>query len=395
MKQDPFYVFRAEAGDEPTTAELLIFAAIGDWEDFGEVSAKGFARDLAALPSSVKRLDIHINSPGGSVFEAQAIYSRLADHRSEKIVYVDGLAASAASIVAMVGHKIYIRANANMMIHLPSGVVIGNADDMRQMVTALDSITESMINVYAKRTGLERDELQSLLAAETWFSPQAAVEKGFADEVRGVVKAAAIVGEKRVIINGVEHDLSRFHNVPAFNASTQPTKTMATKIQPKATTGGAQADPDDDNDDPTNTPAPAATPPGSPAPTPTPTPAPAPTPSPPPPAAVTEFDKGVQTERDRVTALNKLDKPATHAIVVKAIAEGKQVSDIAAECMEAMEKAGGRSDRHQDASVLNGIPGSDAGNGDSSTFGKLIKEKVVARVKARSRNGRVTVSNRS
>src|SRR4030095_9528430 len=121
MNAEPFYQFRAEAVDEPTNAELLIFAAIGDWSELGEISAKDFARDLAKLPSSVKRLDIHIHSPGGNVFYAPAIYSRLADHRSEKIVYVDGLAASAASLVAMVGHKIFIRANANMMIHLPAG----------------------------------------------------------------------------------------------------------------------------------------------------------------------------------------------------------------------------------------------------------------------------------
>ena len=97
-----FYRFRCEA--DATDAELLIFAQIGDFEEMGEVSAKAFARSLSDLPKSVKRLDIHINSPGGSLFEASAIYSRLADHRSEKIVYIDGLAASAASIVPMVGH---------------------------------------------------------------------------------------------------------------------------------------------------------------------------------------------------------------------------------------------------------------------------------------------------
>ena len=106
MNDQEWYSFRME-GDEPTSAELLIFAAIGDWEELGEVSAKGFAKSLGDLPKSVKRLDLHINSPGGSLFEASAIYSRLADHKSEKHVYIDGLAASAASVVAMVGHKIF------------------------------------------------------------------------------------------------------------------------------------------------------------------------------------------------------------------------------------------------------------------------------------------------
>lgn len=399
MNNEPFYRFRAEAGDDPVNAELLIFAAIGDWEELGEVSAKAFAKDLAALPSSVKQLDIHINSPGGSVFEAQAIYSRLADHRSKKIVYVDGLAASAASIVAMVGHKIYIRANANMMIHLPSGFAMGNADDMRTVASALDSVTESMINVYAKRTGLDREEVRSLMAAETWFSPQQAVEKGFADEMRGVVKAAAIVpvGEKRVRINGVEHDLSRFHNIPAgITATTTEENPMPnkTKDKPKAAAGGGTADPDEENgngngegnENPTPTP-------GSPKPTDNPPPT-----NPPerPVAAAatdTDYDKGVKAERERIAALQKMDHPATHDIVVKAITDGLTVGDIAAECMEAMKKVGARSDRRADASSLNGIPGSEAGNGEGqNTFGGKIKNAVAARMKSRNRGMRVNQS---
>src|SRR5215831_21040598 len=226
-----FYKFRCESGDEPSAAELLIFAAIGDWEDIGEVSAKMFAKDLSSLPKSVKRLDIHINSPGGSLFEASAIYSRLADHASKKMVYIDGLAASAASIVAMVGHKIFVRSNANMMIHLPSGLVVGNADDMRKMAGALDTVTESMINIYARRSGQTRESLRDMLAAETWMTAEQAVEHGFADEVRGVVKAAAMLGENRANFNGTEFDLSRFHNIPAFSAKPKG----ATMAKPKAT----------------------------------------------------------------------------------------------------------------------------------------------------------------
>jgi ATP-dependent protease ClpP protease subunit len=382
MNPHEFYSFRCEAGDEPSSAELMIFSQIGDWEEMGDVSARAFARSLGELPTSVKRLDIHINSPGGSVFEAQGIYSRLADHRSTKHVYVDGLAASAASIIAMVGHKIYIRANANMMIHLPSGIVMGNADDMRQMVTALDSITESMINVYAKRTGLERDEIRSMLGAETWFSPQDAVDKGFADEVRGVVKAAAVVGNNRIVINGVEHDLSRFHNVPAFTATTQ-TQPMRT-LQPKAATTT-----EDPPDPPNPNPIPPAPPPPSAAPA---TPPPA---APPPTAAApTDYEKGVTAERERIAALQKLDKPATHAIVTKAIAEGKTVNDIAAECVEAMSKGVQNAARHTDAAALDGIPASEAGNGnDGAEFGSKLKAAVAKRVAARNRNVRVNSRN--
>jgi ATP-dependent protease ClpP protease subunit len=399
MNPNEFYSFRC-ASDEADSAELMIFSQIGDWEDMGDVSARSFAKALATLPGSVKRLDIHINSPGGSVFEAQAIYSRLADHRSTKHVYVDGLAASAASIIAMVGHKIYIRSNATMMVHLPSGLAMGNADDMRHMATALDSITESMINVYTKRTGQGRDEIRALLAAETWLDPATAVEQGFADEVRGVVKAAAVVGEKRVVINGVEHDLSRFHNVPAFTALTQTKEKPMAK--PNAVTGAAGTPPAEEP--PTRRPGEEEPTPGQTTPpSPTTTPPPTQPPTPPPdrrsperredpaassgaPAATesaeTDFQRGLRAERERVTALQALDRPATHAIVQAAIKDGKQPSDIFAACMDAMEKANARTARYSDAAQLNAIPGSDGGGSDDSEkFGAALKKHVKARAK--------------
>jgi ATP-dependent protease ClpP protease subunit len=385
----PFYRITAEAGDDPSSAELLIFDAIGNWDELGEVSAKAFARDLAKLPTSVKRLDIHINSPGGSVSEANGIYSRLADHRSEKIVYIDGLAASAATIVAMVGHKIYIRAHATMMIHLPGALAMGNADDMRAVAAALDSHTEAMINVYAKRTKQPRDEIRELMRAETWFSPQQAVEKGFADEMRGVVKAAAAVGDKRVIFNGLvtgprEFDLSQFHNVPAFSANTIETKPMA-KTKVKAATENDEEE-NEEQETPTppkETPTP---PPEKPAP-PTPGPRTEPTPS----AAVSEYDKGVTAERDRVLALQKIDGPLTHDIVSAAIKDGRQVTDIVNEITDALAKQANQRSRRVDASVLDTIPPADGADSENN-FGALLKTKVKSRLKARGQrsafNGR-------
>jgi ATP-dependent protease ClpP protease subunit len=383
-----FYSFRAEAVDEPTSAELLIFDVIGNWEDMGEVSAKAFARDLSKLPTSVKRLDIHINSPGGSLFEASAIYSRLADHRADKIVFIDGLAASAASIIAMVGHKIYIRANACMMIHLPSGLVLGNADDMRKMATALDSVTESMINVYAKRTGLERNDIRELLANETWFNPQEAIEKGFADEMRGVVKAAASLENGHAIFNGTEFDLSRFHNVPEFTGQKPPTKgTMKTKV--KAQTAAEETPPKNGNGEeakeetPPTKPAKEETPPTEPSTEPSPPPAKEPEAPKPQTAARAAYDQGVQAERARVTALQALDRPATHAIIEAAIKDGKQVSDIYIEVFDVMEKAAKQDARRADASGLNGIPASDGGEPGAINLGAVLTKSVKARLKHR------------
>jgi ATP-dependent protease ClpP protease subunit len=373
-----WYKFRCE-GDEPTSAELLIFAAIGDWEDMGEIGAKAFAKDLAAISKSVKRLDIHINSPGGSLTEAQAIYSRLADHRSDKHVYIDGIAASAASIVAMVGHKVFIRSNANLMIHLPSGLAFGNADDMRQMAGALDSLTEGMINVYAKRTALERTEIRDLLAAETWMTADEAVEKGFADEVRGVVKAAAQLDGHKAVFNGVTFDLSRFHNVPTFSV-VQPQGGKMTKKKVTAQGGatGAEETPEETPD-----PTPAPTP--DPAPEPTPTPTPTPSAEPAAALAPEPFQRGVLAERERVTALQKLDRPSTHAIIEAAIKDGKTVTDITADVIDAMDKANRQSARRMDAHSLDGIPPSstDLPDGEPPDFGQRIAASVRNKLKER------------
>lgn len=389
----PFYKFRAEAGDEPTGAELLIFDVIGDWEDLGEIGAKAFARDLSALPKSVKRLDIHINSPGGSVSEAMAIYSRLADHQSNKNIYVDGIAASAATLVAMVGHKIFIRANATMMIHLPMGIVIGNAEDMRTTIAALDSITESMLNLYSRRTGGEREGIRALMAAETWMSAEKAVEKGFADEVRGVVKAAAMVGDKRVMFNGVTFDLSRFHNVPAFNATNNNNEREA--MNPTAENPNPTAPPDPGTGNPpkpgTGNPPPTpgtGNPPG-PSDNPNP-PEPPGNPNPPPAAASaqSEFDKGVQRERERIAALQKYDRPATHALITAAIADGRTVNDLTEALFTAMENAAGQQARRSDASNLDNIPPSDAENANkdgqnAEEFGGRLKKAVQNVLNAR------------
>lgn len=386
MKPTEFYKFQM-ASDGADTAELLIFAEIGESWDGESVSAQQFSNDLAALPKSVKRLDIHINSPGGSVFDGSAIYSRLADHQSTKNVYVDGLAASAASLIAMVGHKIFIRSNANIMIHNPSGLVYGQAQDMRKTAAVLETITESMINIYEKRTGKTRDDIRAMLNEETWFTADQAVEHGFADEVRGVVKAAASLGNNRYNFNGQEFDLSRFQKVPAFNATEQKqrtnmktTDTNADEVAAKAKADAdakaaadakAKADADAkakaDADAKAKADADAK-------------------------AGQTTPDDPVAKERARVAALMKADKPATHALVTAAIADGRSIADIASELVEAMDKASKnsttRAARHADAAPLNGIPGADAGEDEGNEndgFRAILVAKTKERLKKRQR----------
>ena len=107
-------------------------------EEDADVTAASFKKDLDAL-GDIDTLNIYINSPGGSVFEGQAIYSQLQRHKARKNVYVDGIAASIASVIAMAGDTVYMPKNAMMMIHNPWGVVVGNAEDMRKHADSLDN----------------------------------------------------------------------------------------------------------------------------------------------------------------------------------------------------------------------------------------------------------------
>lgn len=164
-------------GDE---AEIYLYGLIGSsW--FGDaISARQFAEDLKAL-GSVKRIDLRINSEGGEVFAGKAIYSLLVKHEAEIVVHVDGLAASAASFVAMAGKEIRIAEGAFMMIHNAWICTCGDAAELRRKADVLDEINDSVIGTYVARTGQDEAAIREMMDAETWMDGQAAVEKGFAD----------------------------------------------------------------------------------------------------------------------------------------------------------------------------------------------------------------------
>ena len=173
---------------ENSTAEILIYEEIGMWG----ISAKQFAADLKAL-GSLKSISLRLNSPGGSVFDGASIYNLLRQIDAEVTVYVDGLAASIASVIAMAGDKVVMADNALMMIHDPWSMVIGSADEMRQEADVLDKVKESLVTTYQNRTGMNRDEIAALMADETWLDAEEAVEFGFADETYEARKEAAKV----------------------------------------------------------------------------------------------------------------------------------------------------------------------------------------------------------
>ena len=188
-----WYEFRAQARG----AEIVIYDEIGA---FG-IAAKAFLDELKAL-GPVAELTVRINSPGGSVFDGVAIYNALKRHEARVTVCVDGIAASIASVIAIAGDEIVMPENAMLMLHDPSGLVMGTASDMRAMADALDKMKAGMVAAYRDKSGRDDAEIEALMAAETWLSAQEAVELGLADRVEEPVRMAA------------HFDLSRFRNTP-------------------------------------------------------------------------------------------------------------------------------------------------------------------------------------
>lgn len=182
-----WYEIKNAASD---VAEIFIYDQIGeDWWTGAGVTAKGFLNDLAAIKA--REIALHLNSPGGSVFDGIAIHNALVNHPAKITTYVDGIAASIASIIALAGDKVVMADNALFMIHLPWGSVQGTAEDMRKQADVLDKITETLINTYQNRTGGDRGDILAALEAETWFSASEAAAAGYIDEISGAQRIAA------------------------------------------------------------------------------------------------------------------------------------------------------------------------------------------------------------
>ena len=161
-----------------------------------DTSAAGF-RDALKDFGDVKTINLHINSPGGSVFEGIAIYNMLKQNKAHVNVYVDGLAASIASVIAMSGDAIFMPSNSMLMIHNPWTMAVGNASELRKQADDLDKITESSIQTYLNQAGdkLDEETLRQLMDDETWLTAKEAVDYGLATEVIEANKAAASISK--------------------------------------------------------------------------------------------------------------------------------------------------------------------------------------------------------
>ncbi len=160
---------------------LRIEGQIAEETWFGdEVTPQLFKNDLHAGKGDIT---LWINSPGGDVFAAVQIYNMLMDYKGDVHVIIDGLAASAASVIAMAGTTVSMSPVAMMMIHNPWTIAQGEARDMEKVIAMLEEIKESIINAYELRTGLSRTKISHLMDSESWFNAKKAVELGFADKV--------------------------------------------------------------------------------------------------------------------------------------------------------------------------------------------------------------------
>lgn len=170
------------AAETPAVTEILMYDEIGEDPWFGTgISAKTFAEDLNSIDTD--EIHLRINSPGGNVFEGIAMLNAVRRHKAKVTVFVDGLAASAASIVAMGGDEVVMSRNAELMIHDAWGIAIGNADEMQKMANDLGRASDNLASAYADKAGGDVAQWREAMKAETWFSDKEAVAAGLADRV--------------------------------------------------------------------------------------------------------------------------------------------------------------------------------------------------------------------
>ena len=183
--------------------DIDVYGGIGDEFDEGGVTAVSFVRALRDADG--EDVTIHINSSGGSVFDANTMAEALRGYKGHTTASIEGLAASAASYFALTADDVVINTSALMMIHNPCDFAVGDAEDMRKKADMLDKTRSTISAQYARKTGRTVDEIEGLMDAETWFTAQEAVEFGLVDRMSDSEPIAACVRCE---------DMKRFRNAP-------------------------------------------------------------------------------------------------------------------------------------------------------------------------------------
>lgn len=178
-----WYEIKASVAED--TDEIYIYDEIGGWG----IQAKEFIDDLNQI--TAKKIDLRLNTPGGSVFDGNAMYNALKRHSATITTYIDGLAASMGSIIALAGDKVHMADNAIYMIHNPWTLAFGESADFRKTADTLDKLKSSMVRIYSEKTGMSEDEVIRLMDEETWYTADEARESGFVDDIQEGLKVAA------------------------------------------------------------------------------------------------------------------------------------------------------------------------------------------------------------
>ena len=200
MNNKTKYSFTAKAQD--SVLDLSLYGPVGA-DMFGDGVTAQTINDALAANKDCTSVTLHVNSPGGDLFTGTAIYNALRAIGKPVNVIVDGLAASAASLVAMAGDTCVMNPGSVMMIHRAQAICAGYSDDMTKMADVLNKVSDSAADIYVAKTGLTKADVLALMAAETWMTPEEAVKEKF----------ATAVGKDKVKVTN-SFDLSNFKNVP-------------------------------------------------------------------------------------------------------------------------------------------------------------------------------------
>lgn len=312
-------------------AEILLYDQIADFDSdkMGVISAKGLINKIKDL-GAIDNITLRINSVGGDVFEAQAIYSYLKSHPANITVKIDGLAASAASFIAMAGDKVIMPRNTLMMIHNPAGGVWGQSDDMRDTAEILDKIRDTIANVYIAKTGLDREKINSMMDAETWMDADEALKLKFCDEVGESVKISAMATKTGGFVCINKSGFSRLDDfmrakLPAnFKVLQEEDLPMSEQTMTNLLTQPAQNTQQETQPDEIKK------------------------------SFEAGYSKGIEAERERIKLLDSLNTPGREEIINKAkYEEPRDARDVAIELLQADKNNAQVNAMHKDSQVVN------------------------------------------
>lgn len=330
--------------EKSSTAIMRIYEDIG--EDFwtgGGITAKKFANDLDEL-GDIKRLNIHINSLGGDAATAQALYNIIGDHPSKKTSYIDGVAASAATIVACGADEVIARHNTNYMVHYPWTVAMGYADELRQAADNLEKITVPIVSVYKNQVKgkIDEEKIRQLMKDETWMTADEALEWGFVDQVRGKISAIVKVSGSQIFCSGRTMNIGKYQyqNVPKYPMQNITSQRVGKKDKGKIVVedqpkGKEQMTLDELRSSH--------------------------------PELITSIEANARSEeRIRLAALDAMAGPGLAEVIAKAKADGNKPSDIALECFnitkEQLQSQNATNALARDGQAANSVTAGDAPN---------------------------------